>query len=166
MTGLTDRYWETRSGGTTLQVYPDMLSLFLVDQGGPKVNQLARTGAHIAQVAVRDAGGERFIGYKSDVESPVGASGFHLRSGRIPELSQALSIPVAIITNDSNRAFEQEVGSADGGIPASRPLLTAYQRLRAFPGVKGIRTLIRNSPVGSFRKDADNVTRRRIKAKP
>lgn len=152
--------WAYRKGNAEIQVNPEQLSRHLVVFGGPLVTALAEKGEVIAAGQTRDPREEALIGSKTNIEAPK-PSGFPLESTRLKELTRHLAIPVALIYNNSKNAFAQEVGSADGKIPATRPLLTAYSRLRSQAGVTGIRQKVKYASTGSFRKEADAAARAR-----
>lgn len=152
--------WAATVGTTDIKVDTDHLSKYLVVLGGPLVSDLARQGAVIAADQTTDPRSESLIDFKTNVESPK-PFGFPLQSLRLGQLSRGLSIPVGLVINNSKNAVLQEVGSADGSVPATRPLLTAYNRLRGKNGVTGVRGLVRNAAPGSFRRTADAARRAR-----
>jgi hypothetical protein len=123
--------WRDAATGARLVINTDTLSDILVSEGSPQVNALAREGAAIARSRV-SPGAKRFI-----VNVP--ARRFPLESAQIrSSLSRKLSIPVALIANNSRFAYKQEVGTSRRA--GTRPLGAAFAQLRRRRGVRGIAT--------------------------
>ena len=123
--------WETRSGGAKLVIDTEAMSNAIAQVGTGPVNNLAASGAAIAEGQVKPSVA-RFIGWKP-------AKMFQLRQDNQirSSLSKKLRIPVALIFNNSLFATYQEVGSTN--TRPRRPLGTAFDKLRSKPGVRGVR---------------------------
>jgi hypothetical protein len=115
--------------GAVLVINTDIFSDVLFDAGAPAVDALAREGAAIARRAA-EGSDKRFI-----INRP--AKRFALESGEIrSSLSRKLSIPVALIANNSLFAVKREVGSTNRA--PTRPLGRAFNELRRKRGVRGV----------------------------
>jgi hypothetical protein len=124
--------WKYRdpSSRSVLIIYTDRLSDAFFEVGAPVVSQMAREGAAIARSHV-GASDKRFI-----ISRP--ARSFRLDSTQIrSELSRKLSIPVALIANNSRFALKREISTSKGTPP--RPLFNAWNQLRSKRGVRGVR---------------------------
>jgi hypothetical protein len=123
--------WRYRdpSTGAVLVLNTQAVSDVFMEAGAPAVDRLAREGAAIARARVTPSA-KKFI-----VNRP--ARRFPLESGQIKSsLSRKLSIPVALIVNNSRFASQQEVGSLSR-VP-TRPLGAAFDQLRRRRGVRGV----------------------------
>lgn len=111
--------WKATVGKTQISINTDALSAELSRIGAGPLDALAAAGAATARSRLSPAD-QRFIGTKSSKEFP-------LKSGKIPELSRRLEVPVALITNDSLWAASLEWGSSRKH--PRRPLSSAFEAL-------------------------------------
>lgn len=114
--------WTGREGAATVVIDTAALSRTLESAGRPRLDAIAQAGVTAArsQLAPSD---QPFIRAKP-------AKQFPLKSGRLPRLSQMLTIPVALVVNDSNFARQQEYGSTRRR-RIRRPLQYAMEALSA-----------------------------------
>lgn len=113
-------YWTKKVGQTTIVINTDALSAVLEDVGRGPVDAIAAAGAAVAQASV--APSERpWIRWKPTREFP-------LKSRRLPSLSKMLTIPVALVVNDSKWAVQQEYGTVRKR--PKRPLAKAFDAMR------------------------------------
>ena len=123
-------YWGARAGDAKLIINSEKLSDALWRAGEGRVTALAEQGASVgrAQLSPSD---QRFVRARKALR-------FHLRqdSSVRSSLSKTLSIPVALVVNDSDFAFTQEFGGSHHA--PSRPLQSAFEALRA-RGLRGVR---------------------------
>lgn len=156
---MTGKQWTYKVGDAELRIDSAVLSDRLQYRGGPAVDRIAEVGFRAADAALSDVRAQTFLGWKSWRNTPVGTGGWPLESTRLTDLSRTLEVPVALVTNDSIYALEQEVGTLDGR--PQRPLLTAYLRMKSISGVTGVRTKVKNAAPDSFRKLANVASRKR-----
>ena len=126
--------WTQRfDNGGFLSIDTEKLSHLLEVEGRPLVDAIAGEAAAIAANTL-PPNDRRFIGVKYAKE-------FALKSGSIrSSLSRRLEVPVALVTNDSNFAVQQEAGSVShpNRVPP-RPLLTAWSEMKRRRGIRGVR---------------------------
>jgi hypothetical protein len=104
-----------------MEIDADALSKALQDVASGPVNGMAASGAAIAQGRVPPSA-KPFIRWKAVKQFP-------LRSGKLPKLSQMLTVPVALVVNDSWFAEGMEWGSSRKH--PKRPLSSAFEALAA-----------------------------------
>lgn len=113
-------YYKIHGASARIIINTDALSKALESVGSAPVADMAAAGAAAAQSAVPPSA-RRFIRWKRSKEFP-------LKSGKLPKLSQMLSVPVALVVNDSMYAEGMEYGTSRKR--PWRPLGTAFEALR------------------------------------
>lgn len=107
-----------------LEIDADALSKVLIDTCGPGIDAFAASGAAVAQGRVSPSA-KPFIRSKSYAEK----GRRHLRSGKLSPLARLLTVPVALVVNDSWFAEGMEWGSSRKH--PQRPLSSAFEALAA-----------------------------------
>ena len=112
--------WVHKSGDVIITIDTGALSAVLDSTCGPSI---ATVGAMTANVARNGAppSDRDFIFLKN-------TKTFALRSGKLPKLSQMLSVPVALIVNNSAHAEAMEYGTSRS--TPRRPLGRAFDAMR------------------------------------
>ena len=114
--------WTGKVGDATIVIDAGALSSVLEKAGRGRLDGIATRGVAIARAQLAPSD-QPFIRAKP-------ARQFPLKSGRLPKLSQMLTIPVALIVNDSTWARQQEYGSTRRR-RIRRPLSLAMETLAA-----------------------------------
>lgn len=116
--------WRSTQGSVRIEIDTVAMSKALASAGRGPVDAIADQGMMIAKS--RDSRSAKFISMKRTIEGPK--SLYQLKSQRInSSLSRMLSIPVALITNNSAWAAITEFGLP--GEAPKRPLSTAFEFL-------------------------------------
>lgn len=113
-----------------IEIFSAIFGGVLFTAGKPLVNEIAQQGAEIARSYVGPSD-QRFITH-------VPAQLFFIKSKQIrSSLSRHISIPVALIVNNSHFALKREISSSKGTPP--RPMFNAWNQLRTKKGIRGVR---------------------------
>ena len=108
-----------RTSDARLEINPELLSKALQDVATGPVNGMAAQGAAVAQASVSPSA-RPFIRWKAVKQFP-------LKSGKLPKLSQMLTVPVALVVNDSMYSESMEYGTSRKN--PQRPLSRAFEAL-------------------------------------
>ena len=113
--------WTAKAGDVEISIDAGALSAVLNSSCGPSINTLGAMTANAAKNAAPPSDKE-FLHLKNTQEFP-------LRSGKLPKLSQMLSVPVALVVNDSAHAEAMEYGTSRKN--PRRPLGRAFDAMRS-----------------------------------